>query len=276
VRFLPATHHVAVFWNYAEAARFRREMDERLADFGLHVAPEKTALLNFDASLLQGGTGRPVKKPDTFTFLGFTHFRTRSRKGTVHIGRTPSDKARALCRQVRRVVTNEPTRQRLGTPGAPDQGTQRLLSILWPASLPEPTRRCATAGTEALAKDVEAPKPARTPNHRLGQPARQTVVPTPPAASDTGVGLTTFRGLRPICSGEPGASIAHAGFRPGGGGVTYRPYRTHGSAVSTSCARVRDDSRPLRPVPCSTAECGSGRSGRDEYPGSVPCQRRKL
>ncbi len=68
-------------------------MDERLAAFGLHVAPEKTALLNFDASLLQGA-GRPTKKPATFTFLGFTHFRARTRKGTVHVGRTPSVRAR--------------------------------------------------------------------------------------------------------------------------------------------------------------------------------------
>jgi RNA-directed DNA polymerase len=89
-----ADDFVAVFWNYGEAARFRREMDERLAAFGLRVAPEKTALLNFDASLLQGGTGRPAKKPDTFTFLGFTHFRARTRDGKIHIGRTPSIKSR--------------------------------------------------------------------------------------------------------------------------------------------------------------------------------------
>jgi len=88
-----ADDYVAVFRNYDEAARFRREMDERLAAFGLRIAPEKTALLNFDASLLQG-TGRPVKKPATFTFLGFTHLRARTRKGMVHVGRTPSVKTR--------------------------------------------------------------------------------------------------------------------------------------------------------------------------------------
>jgi hypothetical protein len=31
---------------------------------------------------------------------------------------------------------------------------------------------------------------------------------------------------RRMCSGEPGALIAHAGFRPGGGEVTPHPYRT--------------------------------------------------
>ncbi len=88
-----ADDYVAAFGNYEDAARFRREMDERLAAFGLHVAPEKTALLNFDASLLRG-TGRPTRKPATFTFLGFTHFRARTRTGTVHVGRIPSVKAR--------------------------------------------------------------------------------------------------------------------------------------------------------------------------------------
>ncbi len=88
-----ADDYVAVFETYGDAARFRGELDERLAAFGLQVAPEKTALLNFDASLLQG-TGRPTTRPATFTFLGFTHFRTRTRRGTVHVGRTPSVKTR--------------------------------------------------------------------------------------------------------------------------------------------------------------------------------------
>lgn len=43
-------------WNYDEAARFRGEMDERLAAFGLCTTPEKIVLLNFDASLFQRGT----------------------------------------------------------------------------------------------------------------------------------------------------------------------------------------------------------------------------
>ena len=40
------------------------------------------------------GTGRPIKKPATFTFLGFIHFRARTRKGGVHVGRTPGIKTR--------------------------------------------------------------------------------------------------------------------------------------------------------------------------------------
>ena len=40
-----ADDFVAAFRNQADARRFRQEMEERLAAFGLRVAPEKTALL---------------------------------------------------------------------------------------------------------------------------------------------------------------------------------------------------------------------------------------
>ena len=98
-----ADDYVATFQNRDDAERFRQEMNERLAAFGLRVVPEKTALLHFDGSLLQGGARRPAEKPDTFTFLGFTHYLTKTRRGTITIGRTPSVKARE--RFVRKVTT---------------------------------------------------------------------------------------------------------------------------------------------------------------------------
>jgi len=88
-----ADDFVAAFRNQADARRFRQEMEERLAAFGLRVAPEKTALLRFDGDLLLGNE-RPTIKPDTFTFLGFTHYLTKTRRGTINIGRTASTKAR--------------------------------------------------------------------------------------------------------------------------------------------------------------------------------------
>src|SRR6266550_5837862 len=98
-----ADDFVAVFENREDAERFRQEMDKRLTAFGLRVVPEKTALLHFDGSLLQGSQGRPVEKPGTFTFLGFTHYLTKTRRGTITIARTPSVKARE--RFMRKVTT---------------------------------------------------------------------------------------------------------------------------------------------------------------------------
>src|SRR6266536_4875235 len=44
---------VAAFQDREDAERFRREVEERLAVFGLQVAPEKTAVLLFDGNLLK-------------------------------------------------------------------------------------------------------------------------------------------------------------------------------------------------------------------------------
>jgi RNA-directed DNA polymerase len=88
-----ADDFVAAFKYHADAVRFRQEMEERLAAFGLRIAPEKTALLRFDGNLLHG-EGRPAIKPATFTFLGFTHYLRKARSGPVNIERKPSVKAR--------------------------------------------------------------------------------------------------------------------------------------------------------------------------------------
>jgi len=84
---------VAAFQDRGDAERFRREVEERLATFGLQVAAEKTAVPRFDGNLIKG-PGRPAMKPASFTFLGFTHFLTKTRKGTVNIVRWPSVKSR--------------------------------------------------------------------------------------------------------------------------------------------------------------------------------------
>jgi group II intron reverse transcriptase/maturase len=88
-----ADDFVAAFQDQGDAERFRQEMEERVAAFGLRIAPEKTAVLCFDGRLLQG-RGRPVKKPATFTFLGLVHYLTKTRRGTILIDRKPSVKAR--------------------------------------------------------------------------------------------------------------------------------------------------------------------------------------
>ncbi|MBI4493068.1 MAG: group II intron reverse transcriptase/maturase [Chloroflexi bacterium] len=88
-----ADDFVAVFRERGDAERFRREVEERVAAFGLQVAPEKTAVRLFDGNLLKGSRGLVVK-PASFTFLGFTHFLAKTRTGQVQVGRKPSVKAR--------------------------------------------------------------------------------------------------------------------------------------------------------------------------------------
>jgi RNA-directed DNA polymerase len=64
---------VVGFQHRADAERFLMEFQERLARFGLELHDEKTRLIEFgryaEANRRQRGDG----KPETFTFLGFTH-----------------------------------------------------------------------------------------------------------------------------------------------------------------------------------------------------------
>jgi len=75
-----ADDFVVCFHNENDATRFRHELDERLAKFGLEIAPEKTKVIKFgptaEISARRGGG-----KPDTFDFLGFTHYCSRTKDG---------------------------------------------------------------------------------------------------------------------------------------------------------------------------------------------------
>ncbi len=58
----------------AEAERFLREFRERLAKFGLELHADKTRLIEFGRFAARNRKQRGEGKPETFTFLGFTHY----------------------------------------------------------------------------------------------------------------------------------------------------------------------------------------------------------
>ena len=60
------------FEHRAEAERFRKELGERLAKFGLELHPEKTRLIEFGRFAESNRRERGKGKPETFDFLGFT------------------------------------------------------------------------------------------------------------------------------------------------------------------------------------------------------------
>src|SRR5438094_8921412 len=57
-----------------EAERFLREFRERLATFGLELHADKTRLIEFGRFAARDRKQRGQGKPETFTFLGFTHY----------------------------------------------------------------------------------------------------------------------------------------------------------------------------------------------------------
>ena len=75
-----ADDFVVCFQRRSDAEQFRMELDGRLGKFGLEVAAEKTKILEFGplAALKAKARG---EKPQTFDFLGLTHFCSRTRDG---------------------------------------------------------------------------------------------------------------------------------------------------------------------------------------------------
>ena len=65
---------VVGFESRAEAERFLGEFRERLAKFGLELHSEKTRLIEFGKHADRIRKQRGEGKPETFTFLGFTHY----------------------------------------------------------------------------------------------------------------------------------------------------------------------------------------------------------
>jgi group II intron reverse transcriptase/maturase len=62
------------FQHRADAVRFLEQFKERLAKFGLELHPEKTRLIEFGRHAANKRKQWGKGKPETFTFLGFTHY----------------------------------------------------------------------------------------------------------------------------------------------------------------------------------------------------------
>ena len=91
---------VVGFQHKRDAERYLRDVRERLARFGLSLHPDKTRLVEFGRFALLNRRQRGVGKPETFDFLGFTHYCTTTRGGRFRLGRKPVAKrvSRTLAR----------------------------------------------------------------------------------------------------------------------------------------------------------------------------------
>ncbi len=105
------------FEHEAEARRFLEAMRERLAKFALSLHPDKTRLIEFGRYAAEHRKRRGLGKPETFTFLGFTHICSRSRAGKFLVKRkTRSDRMRIKLKAIKADL-----RRRMHLP-IPDQG----------------------------------------------------------------------------------------------------------------------------------------------------------
>jgi len=70
-----------------DAEKIYKVLGKRFEKYGLKINPEKTRLLDFNRPEDDQRKGK-----DTFTFLGFTHYWTKSRKGRWMVGRKTDSK----------------------------------------------------------------------------------------------------------------------------------------------------------------------------------------
>ena len=82
----------------SDAERFMEAMRERFASFGLDLHPEKTRLLEFGRFAMANRAKRGEGRPETFDFLGFTHYCRTTRNGGFGLGRKP------VAKRVRRTL----------------------------------------------------------------------------------------------------------------------------------------------------------------------------
>jgi len=78
---------VACFHREEDAKRFMQELTNRLAEFDLEVEPTKTRILRFGDQAQAQCKLEGLRRPQTFDFLGITHFVGRSRSGRFVVGR---------------------------------------------------------------------------------------------------------------------------------------------------------------------------------------------
>jgi len=78
---------IACFQHEGDARRFLGELRKRLASFELEVEPSKTGLIRFGSAAPWHCQKEGLRRPKTFTFLGITHYVSRSRRGYFVVGR---------------------------------------------------------------------------------------------------------------------------------------------------------------------------------------------
>ena len=81
-----------------DAQHILEAIRERFAQFDLVLHPEKTRVISF-GRFERENAQRQKRRPNTFDFLGFTHYCARSRWGTFKVGRQTSRKK--FCKKCR-------------------------------------------------------------------------------------------------------------------------------------------------------------------------------
>ena len=91
-----ADDFAATFQYKDEAERFMSAIRDRFALFGLELEPTKTRLIEFGRFAEDNRKSKLQGKPETFDFLGFTHYCSRSRNGKFRVKRKTAQKKQRM------------------------------------------------------------------------------------------------------------------------------------------------------------------------------------
>ena len=108
-----ADDFVLGFQYRSDAVRFMEALRERFAAYGLELHPEKTRLVEFGRYAIANRRERGESRPETFDYLGFTHYCRTTSKGYFGLGRKPSAKRmhrtlKAIRAETRRRMHDKP------------------------------------------------------------------------------------------------------------------------------------------------------------------------
>lgn len=99
-----ADDFVCCFQYKEEAEQFYERLKQRMGHFGLELEESKSRLIEF-GRYAQERCRKNGRKPDTFTFLGFTHYCSKSRNGKFRVKRKTSRKKFAKkCKEMHREI----------------------------------------------------------------------------------------------------------------------------------------------------------------------------
>ena len=100
-----ADDFVVCFQYKAEAKEFYERLKRRMGHFGLSLEEEKSRLLEFGRFAVQNRKAAGKGKPETFNFLGFTHYCSKGRNGKFRVKRKTSRKKFVKkCKEIHRRI----------------------------------------------------------------------------------------------------------------------------------------------------------------------------
>lgn len=106
-----ADDFVACFQYKEEAERFNELLKKRMKRVGMSLEENKTRLIEF-GRYAEERCRKEGKKPETFTYLGFTHYCSKSRNGKFRVKRKTSRKKFAKkCKEIHRQIKSMRTKR---------------------------------------------------------------------------------------------------------------------------------------------------------------------